>query len=304
MPNDKLTMPPQVSVVIVNYNVGKWLLDSVASSLKQAAEVIVVDNASSDDSLSYIENEFSTNSCMTILRASQNDGFAKACNKGARIAKTPYILFLNPDCVLKEGAIAELIKFLDGNPTSEMVGGVLISEAGIELRGGRRKIPTLRQAFLYMTGLSKFFGDFNHHQQALPSEPIEVEAISGAMMMLRRETFISMNGFDENYFLHCEDMDLCMRLRLLNKKIYFVPKAEAMHAQGVCSRSRPLFVLWNKHKGMAYFYQKFHKASRSPLLFWFVIAGVWAGFMLNAGKQIVSSRIYKLFKLNMSRELL
>lgn len=283
---------PNFSVVIVNYNSGEWLVRCASAALKQTSQVIIVDNASNDNSLALIESEFPDHGPITIIRSSKNEGFAKACNKGAKLAKTDYLLFLNPDCELKEGAIQVLIDALEQNATAGMVGGVLTNEAGIEQRGSRRQIPTLRQAFLNLLGLSRFFGDFNHHQQPLPANPIEVEAISGAMMFLRRDTFMQMNGFDEQYFLHCEDLDLCMRLRLMGKNILFVPNARAVHGRGVCSRSRPFFVLWNKHKGMAYFYKKFYKSKHSSLLMWIVISGIWVRFGINALLQ----QIHKIFR--------
>ncbi|MFO7568493.1 MAG: glycosyltransferase family 2 protein, partial [Smithellaceae bacterium] len=124
----------------------------------------------------------------------------------------------------------------------------------------------------------KLFTDFLLYQEAIPDGPVEVEAISGACMLVKREAFEDVGPMDENYFLHCEDLDWCMRFRQKGWQILFVPGARVVHDQGTCSREKPFFVEWHKHKGMMRFYRKFFRHQYPGPLFWLVTAGVWLRF--------------------------
>jgi len=124
----------------------------------------------------------------------------------------------------------------------------------------------------------RLFFDFYLHKKPLPSQPIEVEAISGACMLVKREAIEDVGQWDEGYFLHCEDLDWCMRFRQKGWKIMFVPDAKVAHDKGTCSRSRPIFVEWHKHKGMMRFYRKFFRHQYPGVLMWLVAAGVWLRF--------------------------
>jgi GT2 family glycosyltransferase len=112
---------------------------------------------------------------------------------------------------------------------------------------------------------------------------IEVEAISGACMLVHRRAMAAVGPWDEGYFLHCEDLDWCMRFRQKGYRIMFVPDARIMHALGVCGRARPIFVEWHKHKGMMRFYRKFFRHQYPGILMRLVALGVWMRFALSAG---------------------
>jgi GT2 family glycosyltransferase len=124
----------------------------------------------------------------------------------------------------------------------------------------------------------KLFFDFYLHKQPLPLEPIEVEAISGALMLICRVALDDVGLWDEAYFLHCEDLDWCMRFRQKGWRILFVPDAPVLHHQGHSSRSRPLFVEWHKHKGMVRFYKKFFGRQYPGVLMGLVGLAVWVRF--------------------------
>ena len=128
-----------------------------------------------------------------------------------------------------------------------MVGGLLVNEDGTEQGGGRRTVPTPWRSFVRAFGLQRFancwpklFYDFHLHKQPLPDSPIEVEAISGACMLVKRDVMEDVGLWDEGYFLHCEDLDWCMRFRQKGWKILFVPDARISHALGACSQFRTL----------------------------------------------------------------
>ena len=280
-----------VSVIIVNHNAGDELHQCVISVFKAypTAQVIIVDNASRDDSLLQLESSFEGDRRLEILRNRQNLGFAVACNMGSRLAKGAYLLFLNPDCLLDENTLPRLLAVMKDAPRAGMVGGLLLNPDGSEQAGGRRTIPTPWRSLVRvfnLTGLagrySRLFSDFNMHKQPLPDRPIEVEAISGACMLVRREALEDVGGFDEGYFLHCEDLDWCMRFRKKGWKILFTADARVVHHQGVCSRSRPLFVEWHKHKGMMRFYRKHFRHRYPGVLMWLVVAAIWLRFTVLA----------------------
>jgi GT2 family glycosyltransferase len=286
MTSEKTGIAP-VSLIIVNYNAGPLLEACVSSGLNQVEQIIIVDNASSDSSLLRLDALYSRNSKLQIIRNSKNLGFAAACNIGTKAAECRYLLYLNPDCILAPGAVEGLVQTLEARPDVGMVGGLLTDLDGAEQGGARRAVPTPWRSFVRAFGLSRFanrwprlFFDFHLHKQPLPDQPIEVEAISGACMLVRREALEDVGPLDEGYFMHCEDLDWCMRFRQKGWQILFVPTAKIVHYLGVCSKSRPIFVEWHKHKGMMRFYRKFFRHQYPGILMWLVGLGVWLRFGL------------------------
>lgn len=271
-----------LSVVIVNYNAGEKLLECVAQAKQQAEQIIVVDNASSDSSIVALKKAFPT---IRLICNNRNLGFATACNLGAKIADGNHILFLNPDCILAPNALSTLVRTVNSAPDVGMVGGMLTNPDGTEQAGGRREIPTPWRSFVMAFGFSrlrsrypKLFSDFSMHDQPLPEHAVEVAAISGACMLVRRDALEEIGLLDEGYFMHCEDLDWCMRFRRQKWKVLFVPDARMVHFKGHCSNSRPISVEWNKHKGMMRFYRKFFRDRYPAPLMFLVASGVWLRF--------------------------
>jgi GT2 family glycosyltransferase len=276
-----------ISAIIVNYNAGSLLRDCVDSlvACPLNIEIIVVDNASLDGSLDHL----SESPTIRMIRNPVNIGFAAACNIGIHASSAPFLLFLNPDCFFQPSVVATLLAGLKSDDRVGMVGGLLVNADGSEQGGGRRAVPTPWRSFVRACGLHRFadrwpklFYDFHLHKQPLPEVPIEVEAISGACMLVKREAIEDVGPWDEGYFLHCEDLDWCMRFRQRDWKILFVPDAPIYHALGACSRSRRIFVEWHKHKGMVRFYDKFFRHQYPGALMWMVTLGVWLRFGLAA----------------------
>lgn len=273
----------------MNYNAGALLASCVESLRSQVTgTIIVVDNASSDNSLELLE-KIPRSSAIRILRSPTNVGFAAACNIGARISTADAVFFLNPDSTTAPGAVDRLNQILFSSKDIGMVGGLLTNSDGSEQPGGRRVFPTPRRAFMRAFGLSplarvfpKFFSDFLLHNEPLPIKPIEVEAISGACMLVKREAIKGVGLWDDGYFLHCEDLDWCMRFRQKGYRIMFVPDAKIVHFWGACSRSRPIFVEWHKHRGMMRFYRKFFRHEYPGALMAMVALAVWMRFGLIA----------------------
>ena len=278
-------MSAVISTIIVNYNAGALLRICVDSLLTcpLEIEIIVVDNASTDGSLDALRGL----PCVQIIKNPANLGFAAACNSGMRIATARFLLFLNPDGSFKPGALAGLLEAMGVDERVGMVGGLLANSDGTEQAGGRRAVPTPWRSFVRAFGLARFskrwprlFFDFHLHKEPLPDHAIDVEAISGACMLVRREAMQEVGEWDEGYFLHCEDLDWCMRFRQKGWKILFVPSVKITHVLGACGKSRPVFVEWHKHKGMMRFYRKFFRHQYPGVLMCLVAVGVWLRFAL------------------------
>lgn len=278
----------KVSAIIVNYNAGSLLNEAVNSLLSSVSvnKIIVVDNNSRDNSMKNIEEIASADSRIVCICNNQNLGFAKACNIGmAADGENDYLFFVNPDCIVDKNALSKLLSCLKSSPKAGMVGPLILNPDGTEQAGGRRSVPTPWRSFVRAFGLSRLsrffpgtFSDFLLYKQPLPVSPVEIEAISGSCMLIKREALFDVGYLDAGYFLHCEDLDWCMRFRQKGWQIMFVPDALVIHYKGVCSQKRPIFVEWHKHKGMIRFYGKFFRRQYPGILLWMVKIGIWLRF--------------------------
>ncbi|PKN51110.1 MAG: dTDP-Rha--alpha-D-GlcNAc-pyrophosphate polyprenol alpha-3-L-rhamnosyltransferase [Deltaproteobacteria bacterium HGW-Deltaproteobacteria-13] len=278
----------KLSAIIVNYNAGSILNEAVNSLLRCASvnRIIVIDNDSKDNSMRDIKNIADGQSRLVCIRNSKNLGFAKGCNIGIAVdGGSDYLLFLNPDCILDKNALEKLLSCIKSSPRIGMVGPHLLNPDGTEQAGGRRSVPTPWRSFIRAFGLSRFskrfpgiFSDFLLHKEPLPQRPVEIEAISGSCMLIKHEALLDVGFLDAGYFLHCEDLDWCMRFRRKGWQIMFVPDARVIHYKGVCSKTRPIFVEWHKHKGMIRFYNKFFRFRYPAILLWIIGFGVWLRF--------------------------
>lgn len=275
-----------ISVIIVNFNGGELLTGCVRSVLKSTVpvKVIVSDNGSIDGSIHYLERNV-TDPRLSIVRNGQNLGFAAANNRVLDQAEGEYLLFLNPDCLIQPDTLQQLINIIKQRPDVGMAGCLVRNLDGSEQPGCRRRVPTPWRTAVRTLGLDRLFPKdpkfecFLMHLLPLPEQPIELEALSGAFMLVKRAALNEVGPLDEGYFLHCEDLDWCMRFRQKGWKILFIPSVEVVHAQGVCSDSRPVRVEWHKHKGMVRFYRKFFQKEYPFVLMWMVIVAVWFRFI-------------------------
>jgi GT2 family glycosyltransferase len=287
---------PIVSVIIVNYNAGESLSRCVRSiaATDEDLEIIVVDNASGDDSIAGIRTADTGGKHLHIIRNTRNVGFAAACNQGSAAAGGAFFLYLNPDSVVEPVTVPALLHCLRTHPRAGMAGGLILNPDGSEQRGCRRSVPTPWKSLVNSFGLRrlaglnrKVFNDFRLDREPLPENPVEVDCVSGACMMVSREAFAGVGPMDEGYFLHCEDLDWCMRFRQQGWKVMFVPGARLRHDKGGCSASRPYFVEWSKHKGMVRFFRKFFAADYAKPLQWLILLGIWLRFGLSVARLFV-----------------
>lgn len=277
-------MTQSVSVIIVNYNAGELLTACVRAVFSQSLEILVVDNGSTDKSLDVCAQHFSGESKIKFIRNNANLGFARANNLALQQATSDYVLLLNPDCVVRPDTLTDIVEIMKQRPEVGMAGCLIRNPEGTEQAGCRRAVPTPWRTFVRVFHLRRLFprhprfATFMLNQEPLPNEPIAVEAISGAFMLVRRTAMSQVGLLDEGYFLHCEDLDWCMRFRQKGWKILFVPQVEAVHYKGACSAGRPLFVAWHKHKGMVRFYRKFFRHQYPLPLMVIVVVSIWVRF--------------------------
>jgi len=276
-----------VTAVTVNYNAGPLLRGLVESLAGQAGLVrtVVVDNASADGSLAFLES--GVHPGVVLARNPVNRGFGAACNQGAASATGRYLLFINPDCRMPAGALERLVAVLEAHPETGMLGPLVLNSDGSEQRGCRRHLPDTRRALMRVLkldgpGTDGKVSGFDLTGTALPDGPVPVEAISGACLLIRRDLFERLGGWDEGYFLHCEDLDLCKRVQQAGAGVLFVPDVSVSHVQGASSRGRPVFVLWHKHRGMWRYFSKFQRAASPAWLTALVWLGIWSRFLLLA----------------------
>ncbi len=279
-----------ITAIIVSYNSGVELTTCVASLLASSSpvKVVVSDNGSTDDSLDRMRAVIGDDERVSVIQNCSNLGFSAGCNSGLASATGEYVLFINPDCVVQPDTIARMRELMEANPNAGMAGCLVQNLDGSEQVGCRRYVPTPWRTFVRVLRLNSVFPGnprfqaFDMTNEPLPDQTIEVEAISGAFMLVRRSALQKVGPLDDGYFLHCEDLDWCMRFRQAEYKILFVPGVAIMHLKGSSSSSRPVFVEWHKHKGMVRFYRRFFKHQYPRSLMIAVIVAVWVRFTLKS----------------------
>ncbi len=282
--------PGLTSVIVVTANSGPLSVECVERVLasRVAVELLVLDNASVDGQIEAIESRFGDDSRLRILRNQSNIGFGPACNRAACEAIGDWLLILNPDCLLEPDTIVRLRAVASTRAQAGLFGVCVIDPHGAGEKASRRRDPSLRRALNTISGLSRFEGRWpalagiEMPKRSIETELEPVDAVSGACLFVRAEVFDAIGGFDEGYFLHCEDLDLCRRIREAGFEVVHVASIELRHEQGSSSRRRPLFVSWHKHRGMWRYFMKFDPAARNPAVRALVWGGIWAHYLLRA----------------------
>jgi GT2 family glycosyltransferase len=245
------------AAVIVSFRTGPLLFQSIDAALAAlgVGKVVVVDNGNPPEAERALDARAAAEPRLAVVRGQGNVGFARACNLGARQAEeASHLLFLNPDAIIEPGAPAALIAAGEGRRRPWIAGAQIEDLDGREQRGGRRKAPTLARAFGALLG---GVADRMHLEHAPePDRPITVDAVSGACLLMRADDYQALGGFDEAYFLHVEDLDLCARAIRAGGEVVFVPAARARHA-GRTSEASSLFVEWCKGRGLARYLVRF-----------------------------------------------
>jgi GT2 family glycosyltransferase len=253
---------PSVSVVMVVYQTGEALIESIRHVLDEslADEFVIIDNGSPPREAEMLRSLGLTEPRVVLQQGHGNVGFACGANMGARTARGEYIIFLNPDANLQKDCVASLVAAFKDQPVPTVVGARVLNVDGSEQRGGRRGEVTPVTTLLSFGHLTAFFpklANFEIHREhePLPEGPAPMPTISGACFALRRADFDLLAGFDEGYFLHVEDIDLCWRARQAGGQVLFQPHAQVIHL-GHTSLEHPLKVEFHKGVGLSRYFIK------------------------------------------------
>ncbi|HET7662290.1 MAG TPA: glycosyltransferase family 2 protein [Rhodanobacteraceae bacterium] len=285
---------PALSILIVAADSGSSLADCVRRALActVVGEVLVLDNASTDGMPEAIEREHVDDPRVKVVRNGSNLGFGAAMNRGAALARGDHLLLLNPDCLLAVGDVEKLLETLSNEPRAGLVGAVVCDADGTPDPASRRRDPLLRRSLNTLTGRASREADDPRCEGIpapgpMPDGVEEEEAVSGALMLMPREVFGKLGGFDEGYFLHCEDLDLCRRVRDAGYRVLLDGRVHVAHAKGGSSRHRPIFVSRHKHRGMWRWFRKFDPAARGPAVAVAVWCGIWLHFLVGIPRALL-----------------
>ena len=227
-----------LSIIIVNYNVKEFLQNLIHSIEKASTnltkEIIIFDNASDDGSVDFIKEKFPQ---IKLIANQTNLGFGKANNIGLKQATGKYILLINPDTLVAEDTFEKMIQFFESNKNIGLAGCKILNPDGTLQLACRRSFPGPWTSFTKVTGLSNLFPNskiFARYNLTYLDEnkSYEVDAISGSFMMMRKEVYGKVDGFDEQFFMYGEDLDLCYRIQKAGFKVFYVHSTQIIHYKG------------------------------------------------------------------------
>lgn len=264
-----------LSILIINYNTRDLTINCLSSlygSLKNTKlkfEVIVSDNASSDNSVKVIEKDCPK---VQLIKNTKNLGFAQANNKAAKKAKGKYILFLNSDTQVQDDGIEGMVEFLNLNERIGVLGARLKNSDGSN-QPSAGSFYTLPRVMLMLLGVERL-GFLRY----TPKRRQRVDWVSGGAMMTRKELFDKLNGFDQNFFMYLEDMEFCYRVRKIGYATYFYPEVDIKH-KGLGSSNRT-FAVVHIYKGLVYFYKKHGSRAELPIVTFFLYVKAFIAMMI------------------------
>jgi N-acetylglucosaminyl-diphospho-decaprenol L-rhamnosyltransferase len=263
---------------MVSYHTGPVLFEAIASVLRQTApvELCLVDNGNPPEIVTRLQAMAAEDKRIRFITGHGNVGFSRGCNTGASSAMGEFLLFLNPDSKLLPDALERLQHHAGTLKRPFMLGARLQDEDGTDQRGCRRALLTPATAFIEALGLYKFFPEarLNFNEEPVPEAITPMPAISGAFMLLPREDFWKIEGFDEGYFLHVEDLDICLRFRRAGGEIYFVPDVVVTHI-GATSKANKAFIEKHKARGFIRYFHKNFGHEYPAVVLWMLDAAVW-----------------------------
>ncbi len=244
-----------LSIIIVNWNAKAFLLECLRSLARETkslrAEIIVVDNASSDGSPETVQNEFPD---VRILRNHANLGFAKANNLGIALSSGRYLFFVNSDIKVLPGCMHGMVDYMETNPAVGMIGPkVLNSDMTLQL--SCRRFPSVWKMLGRALGLDRIFPRITFH----PHDKVRcVEMLSGCFWVVRREALNQVGFLDENFFMYAEDIDWCKRFWQAGWKVVYFPGAEVIHYGGASSSNAPIRFYTEMQRANLQYWKKHH----------------------------------------------
>jgi GT2 family glycosyltransferase len=283
-----------ISVIIVNYNVKYFLeqcLYSVRAALKNCTgEIIVVDNASTDNSVAYLQSKFPS---VKFTANSKNTGFGGGCNKGFKASSGEFVLFLNPDSIIPEDCFEKCLPFINNRPEAGAIGVKMLDGSGNFLSESKRGFPSLPASLFKLTGLaqlfphSKLFARYylGHLDE---NKDHEIDVLAGAFILMKKNVFEKLNGFDEAFFMYGEDIDLSYRVQKAGFKNYYFADTEILHFKGESTKKGNLNYVKMFYNAMSTFVNKHYKGSIAGLYKFFIHAGIWLVAFFSVIKKFIA----------------
>ena len=280
------TDPARIAAIVVSHESATTLHECLTrlQTAEGVCEIRIVDNASLDATLDVIQRHAAQDSRVRFIGNPDNPGFAVACNQGARESTAPWLAFINPDLMVETDTLSRLRAHAEALCGNVVLGVDLVDETGVPDQAARRRDPDF--GAMLSSPIASRLGvpvDASSGAQV-------VDAVSGALMLMPRELFDRLQGFDEGYRLHAEDLDLCRRARMLGAVVAIANDIRVLHVRGVSSRARPLFVEWHKHRGLWRYFRKFESSQRNVVTRALVFASIWLRFGWVAMGKYLSTR--------------
>lgn len=285
-----------LSIIIVNYNTKELLKQTIQSVIDTTKniqyEIIVSDNNSTDKSIEMIEKYFPE---VKLIKNKDNLGFPKGNNVAIKQALGRYILLLNSDTVVIDNCLEKCIKYMDLHNNIGVLGCKVALKDGQLDHACKRGFPTPEASLFYMLKLHKLFPDNKKFGQYTLSylhedEINEVDSLTGAFMMLKREVIDKIGLLDENFFMYGEDIDWCYRIKEAGWKVMYYPEAKIIHYKGASSKKKRFKTLYEFHRAMILFYNKHYRLKYSIFVTMLVYLGVYVKFILSLFVNIFKKR--------------
>ena len=257
-----------LSVVIVNYQTFELTRNTINSifeySYPFSYEILVVDNASSDDSLSKLQDYFKDK--VTFIASKENNGFAAGNNQALRIAKGRYVLLLNSDTIVWENTLEDIYNYMEKHTDVGASGCRVLLENGDLDKACKRSFPNVKNSFFRLFHIPTNSKDDNYNLDGLPDDEIyEIDCLTGAFMFMRAEALNEAGLLDETFFMYGEDIDLCYRIKKAGWKIIYYGESKITHLKGASSKQQKNTLIYEFYRAM-YIYYKKHHASESSFL--------------------------------------
>jgi len=266
-----------VSIIFINYNskeVSKRSIISIKKFYDEELEIIIFNNSKKED-LNELKDIYKN---IKIIVSDKNLGFTKGCNIGVKNANGKYVLLLNPDVIFINNFLKEGVQFLENNRDVSAVGFKILNPDKSIQKESLRNTPTPLNTLLRFLGLDKFIKLLKPYYDENYEKVHEVEILSGACMLIKKEAFLDIGGFDESFFLYGDDIDLCIRLRKNGYKLYYLPINSVVHFKGGSLNKFSIKRIYLSHRAMFLYVKKYY--SKNPLLFFILSLGVFIRFLI------------------------
>ena len=250
-----------LSVVIVNYQTFELTRNTVNSILKYdypfSYEILVVDNASGDDSLSKLQDYFGDK--VEFIASPSNSGFAAGNNLALSVSKGEYVLLLNSDTVVWENTLEDIYNYMESHSDVGASGCRVLLENGDLDKACKRTFPNVKNSFFRLFHIPNKSKDDNYNLDNLPDDEVyEIDCLTGAFMFIRKDALDEIGFLDETFFMYGEDIDLCFRIKEAGWKIVYYGKSKITHLKGASSKKQKSKLIYEFYRAMYIYYKKHH----------------------------------------------